>query len=275
MLNGSSTFSPMRNAGAGMDGHTIRSTERNAFSKSADNISLARMARRSTPVIARGSAEVPEECGGALPSKPAVGSECRGHQVFIAAPPCSECRRSGRGSTGLGARDDVVDRDRPWRAGIETVVARRRPTETRAAPPEIRRYLGIEPFRSASCRNPTVFPEMPASGEPSVSDRVGERGRVQRVAARHDRIEARGVGDPPGDRTDLIERGSERDEPVARDAAVGGLQADDAAAGGRLANGASGVRSRAAGTIREETAATLPRRNRRECAQVPGMRVIW
>ena len=53
----------------------------------------------------------------------------------------------------------------------------------------------------------------------------------------------RGILDRSRERPDLIERRGERDEPEARDAAVGRLHPDDAAERGRLANRSAGVRS--------------------------------
>src|SRR5690606_28406725 len=50
-----------------------------------------------------------------------------------------------------------------------------------------------------------------------------------------------GVGDGGGEGADLIERGGVGDEAVTRDPAVGRLHADDAAAGGGLADGSAGV----------------------------------
>ena len=51
----------------------------------------------------------------------------------------------------------------------------------------------------------------------------------------------RAVVDGARERADLVERAGEGDQPVAADGAVGGLQADDAAERGRLADGAAGV----------------------------------
>ena len=74
-------------------------------------------------------------------------------------------------------------------------------------------------------------------------DRLGqaERGRVRRVAALHRAQQQRGVGDVARERPGLVERGGEGDHPVAADRAVGGLEADDPAQRGGLADRAAGV----------------------------------
>ena len=64
---------------------------------------------------------------------------------------------------------------------------------------------------------------------------------VALVAADHVAQHQRRVGHVAGERAGLVERGGERDHPVARDGAVGGLQADDPAQRGRLADRAAGV----------------------------------
>ena len=68
-----------------------------------------------------------------------------------------------------------------------------------------------------------------------------ERGRVARVGARHRAEQQRGVGGVARERARLVERRGERDHPVARDRAVGGLEADDAAQRRGLADRAAGV----------------------------------
>ena len=87
------------------------------------------------------------------------------------------------------------------------------------------------------------------SAGPCRSSRLGQRdaaldpdrGRVAGVAALQRRQQQRRVGDVAGQRPALVERGGEGDHPVARDRAVGGLQADDPAERGRLADRAAGV----------------------------------
>ena len=68
-----------------------------------------------------------------------------------------------------------------------------------------------------------------------------DRGRVAGVAALQRRQQQRRVGDVAGQRPALVERGGEGDHPVARDRAVGRLQADDPAERGGLADRAAGV----------------------------------
>ncbi len=74
------------------------------------------------------------------------------------------------------------------------------------------------------------------------------------------------------ERADLVQAGAVGDEAVAADAAVGGLQADDAAERGRLADGAAGVaaegrRSQAGGHGRGRAAGGAAR----DAARVPGV----
>ena len=56
----------------------------------------------------------------------------------------------------------------------------------------------------------------------------------------------RGVAHAPSERADLVERGREGDQAIARDAAVGGLEPHHAAEGGGLANRTAGIRSQGA-----------------------------
>ena len=64
---------------------------------------------------------------------------------------------------------------------------------------------------------------------------------VARVGADHRAQQQRGVGDVAGERARLVERRREGDHPVAADRAVGGLQPDDPAQRGGLADRAAGV----------------------------------
>ena len=69
-----------------------------------------------------------------------------------------------------------------------------------------------------------------------------DRGRVARVAAvACARSSSAASVDVAGQRSALVERGGERDHPVARDRAVGRLQADDPAERGGLADRPAGV----------------------------------
>ena len=83
-----------------------------------------------------------------------------------------------------------------------------------------------------------------------------DRGRVAGVPPLHRREQQRRVGDVAGQRPALVERGGEGDHPVARDRAVGRLQADDPAERRRLADRAAGVGADRAG----REAAARPRR---------------
>ena len=75
---------------------------------------------------------------------------------------------------------------------------------------------------------------------------LGPAGGIPRVVAGDHLQEQCGVLDRQGHGADLIERGGERDQAVAADEAVGGLEADDAAEGGGLADGAAGIGAEAA-----------------------------
>src|SRR3990172_7013387 len=64
---------------------------------------------------------------------------------------------------------------------------------------------------------------------------------VERVVAA-DRVEDNGgIADGAREGADLVERACESDETETADAAVGGLDADDAAEGGGLADAAAGI----------------------------------
>ena len=74
-------------------------------------------------------------------------------------------------------------------------------------------------------------------------DRLGQADAraVARVGADHRAEQQRAVGDVAGERAGLVERGRERDHPVAADRAVGRLHPDDPAQRGGLADRAAGV----------------------------------
>ena len=74
-----------------------------------------------------------------------------------------------------------------------------------------------------------------------VLDRQVAASRIAGIGA-GDRAECQcGVADGSGERSDLVERRGEGDQAVAGNAAVGRLDADDAAEGGRLPDGATGI----------------------------------
>ena len=72
-------------------------------------------------------------------------------------------------------------------------------------------------------------------------NRILHGGRVERVMSGHLAEQRRQVGRRAGQGAHRVQRGPVGDQPVARDAAVGGLQAGDAAERGRLAHRAAGV----------------------------------
>ena len=74
-----------------------------------------------------------------------------------------------------------------------------------------------------------------------IGHRLGRAGRVRRVGARDHAERDRRIVDGPRQRPDLIERGTERNQAVPRDAAVGWLESDHAAHRGRLPNRSAGV----------------------------------
>ncbi len=74
-----------------------------------------------------------------------------------------------------------------------------------------------------------------------VGHRHVERGGVHRVVPGDHRVQQRGVEHRARARAGLVERGGERDEPVARDRAVRRLHADGAGDGRGLADRAAGV----------------------------------
>ena len=75
----------------------------------------------------------------------------------------------------------------------------------------------------------------------AISSGKRERGRVALVAADEVAQHQGRVGDVARQRPRLVERGGERDHPVARDRAVGRFQADDPAQRRGLADRAAGV----------------------------------
>ena len=70
---------------------------------------------------------------------------------------------------------------------------------------------------------------------------VPQRGGVALVAADHVAQQQRRIGHIAGERAGLIQRGGERDHPVARDGAVGRFEPDDPAQRGGLADRAARV----------------------------------
>ena len=134
--------------------------------------------------------------------------------------PCSACGSSI--SSSVAPRPSTVAQR-----------AARRPPRRRARPPR----------RDGRSR------ARPRSRTPARSSRDGQlrpRPRSRPRSSRGgrgppSREQQRGVGDVAGQRPALVERGGEGDHPVARDRAVGGLEADDPAERCRLADRAAGV----------------------------------
>ena len=109
-------------------------------------------------------------------------------------------------------------------------------------------HAGLDPVARASSRGtpkrrPLRSSRPGSSTPPSIPTEVESQGS----RPSHRREQQRGVGDVAGQRPALVERGGEGDHPVARDRAVGRLQADDPAERGRLADRAAGVGADRAG----------------------------
>ena len=115
-------------------------------------------------------------------------------------------------------------------------------------------------------------------------DRLGkaEAGAVARIRADHRAEQQRAVGDVARERAGLVERGRERDHPVAADRAVRRLHPDDPAQRGGLADRAAGVgpdrprrgargdRARGAAARAAGDALGVPRVERRAVGRVLG-----
>ncbi len=142
----------------------------------------------------------------------------------------------------LGRGDEVVGGEPVGDGGIETtsIVA---PASLSASAAASRRAStsGAMPSRSSA----TMPMRRPST--PSFRRRRG-RGRARGIDVESigswpamTSSEQRRIGDRRGERTDLVEARRERDEPVARHEAVRGLDADDTAERGRLADRAAGI----------------------------------
>ena len=158
--------------------------------------------------------------------------------------------RSGRRRSGPGCSTP-----RPWRPGSTSATAYGlcgSETSSIVAPELLvdleRRADGLLDFGIEPCAEVLARPRRSSAactGCSSVCVYAGtgliDAGAVAAVVAGDDFEQQGGVGDVVGERADLVERAGEGDEAEARDAAVGRLQADDAAQAGRLADGAAGV----------------------------------
>ena len=108
------------------------------------------------------------------------------------------------------------------------------------------------PGSIASCREArrarrSAAPSGPRGWAPRPRPRSRPRSSRRGRAPCSDAEQQRGVGDVAGQRPALVERGGEGDHPVAGDRAVGGLEADDPAERGGLADRAAGVGADRAG----------------------------
>ena len=180
----------------------------------------------------------------------------------VLAQPVAHAVVAGEVARRLGGRDEVVGRH-----GVRQVTAAAR---RRAARPRARASCSA-PRSAPSCPARRPAPEAraarrragrsrsPASPCSNAGTATGGAGGVVRVAAAQGGADERGVLDAARERPDLVERGGERDEAVAADAAVGRLEADDAAEARPAAGSSRRCRCRArAGPCRAATAAAEP-----------------
>ena len=120
-------------------------------------------------------------------------------------------------------------------------------------------HAGLGASLEPLARHPDAQPARPVLQPGQV---VGHRARGGGLVAgivAGDGAEQRGrVGHGASQGPDLVERAGEGHHAVARDPAVGGLQADHAAERGGLADRAAGVGAEAPKTCRAATAAALP-----------------
>ena len=144
----------------------------------------------------------------------------------------------------------------------------RPPSRTSSSTPSASRARGT-PMRRPSQRDASA----PGTSNGGASTVVASRGSGPASTAQ----DVPGLAHGARHRADLVERRSVRDEPVARDAAVRRLDADDAAERRRLTNRAAGVgaerhRHRAGRDQRRRAAARAARRaglRPRGCAPAP------
>ena len=152
------------------------------------------------------------------------------------APGSSSLRRWRPGSRPESRRRHAAGRCRP--GSRRAPRARRAPAVNAAATSASTPLLSIKRARARRSAAPRTSPVSAALKSGTGSRRAR---RVRRIGAGDHRQRERGIADGPGQRTDLIERRGERQQPVARDAAVGRLQPDDAAQRRRLADRSAGV----------------------------------
>jgi hypothetical protein len=141
-------------------------------------------------------------------------------------PARSRSRPAPRGRSWAGS-------PRPWwRPACGIRPARPRPPRARRHPCPRRRI----PSAGRCAGRPAAAP-----GRGRNPRRALERGRIARVEAGHGVQQQRAVFGALGHRPGLVEAGGEGDHAVARDHAVGRLEAGEAAQGRRLADRAAGV----------------------------------
>ena len=153
---------------------------------------------------------------------------------------------AGEVRRGFGGRDDVVGGKRDLQRG-----QRDRAIDDRALPLEERDGL-LERLSHAvleACSEHLAGDADAQAFEATiealavVGHGFGRGGRVARIVP-GDRLQQRGrVARIAGEGPDLLQRGSEGDDAVAADAAVGGLEPDDAGERGRLPDRAARVRA--------------------------------
>ena len=162
---------------------------------------------------------------------------------------------------------------RTARAAARCRRASRRGRRARAAPirtPSRRRL--IDAFAEKRARHADAQPldvaaqRVRSSRASAPATRSNRAGRSRRSPAKHAAPHLR----RSCERTDLIERRGERQQAVARDAAVGRLEADDAAEPGGLPNRSAGVRAeRERHHPRRHRRALIRRSIRQACASRP------
>ena len=185
-------------------------------------------------------------------------------------------RRSARGSSSLppsrpGSRPG-------WRARCAAARRRRSPRPPRQrlerrvergahlrSTPSVRERARARRCAARGCRRSA--PRCSRRRAPSRTSR--RAGPVRRSPA-----SASAASAPSRERSDLIERRRERDQAVARDAAVGRLEADDAAERGGLPDRAAGVRAERERHHRPRPRRPIRRSSRRASDPAPtGLRV--
>ena len=135
------------------------------------------------------------------------------------------------------------------------------------------RDLGVHPYGQEIARNPDLHAAHAALQALEIDRRgVGAAGHVALVPSADLVEEECYVPGRPSERTDPIERGSERHETVAGHGAIGGFEAEHAAEGGGLPHRAAGVRSQRQGRFeRRHRRRGSPARPSGDPVQVPGI----